>query len=106
MIRQPAIASILIAALVLAACSKKPADTTSVAAADLIVFGGPIVTMEGDQPTTVEAIVVDEGKITFVGSKADALKQQAESTVLKDLAGKTLMRQPARAPGRHRQYRR
>ena len=47
--------------------------------------------MEGDQPTTVEAIVVDEGKITFVGSKADALKQQAEGTVLKDLGGKTLM---------------
>ena len=91
MTRRPAIASILVAALVLAACSKKPADTTSVAAADLIVFGGPIVTMEGDQPTTVEAIVVDEGKITFVGSKADALKQQADGTVLKDLAGKTLM---------------
>ncbi len=77
MTRRPPIASVVLAALVLAACSKKPADTTPVAAADLIVFGGPIVTMEGDQPTTVEAIVVDEGKITFVGSRADALKQKA-----------------------------
>ncbi len=91
MTRHPAIASVLAATLLLAACSKKPADTTPAAAADLIVFGGPIVTMEGDQPTTVEAIVVDEGKITFVGSKADALKQQAEGTVLKDLGGKTLL---------------
>ena len=91
MTRRPAMASVLVAALVLAACSKKPADTTPVAAADLIVFGGPIVTMEGDQPTTVEAIVVDDGGITFVGSKADALKQQADSTVLKDLGGKTLL---------------
>ena len=91
MTRRPALASVILAAVVLAACSKKPADTTPAAAADLIVFGGPIVTMEGDQPTTVEAIVVDEGKITFVGSKADALKQQAEGTVLKDLGGKTLM---------------
>ena len=91
MTRHPAIASVLVAALVLAACSKKPADTIPGAAADLIIFGGPIVTMEGDQPTTVEAIVVDEGKITFVGSKADALKQQAEGTVLKDLGGKTLL---------------
>jgi predicted amidohydrolase YtcJ len=91
MTRRPPIASVLVAALVLAACSKKPADTTPVAAADLIVFGGPIVTMEGDQPTTVEAIVVDEGKITFVGSRADALKQKATGTVVKDLAGKTLM---------------
>ncbi len=91
MTRRPALASVILAAVVLAACSKKPADTTPAAAADLIVFGGPIVTMEGDQPTTVEAIVVDEGKIAFVGSKADALKQQAEGTVLKDLGGKTLM---------------
>ena len=91
MTRRPAIASVLAATLLLAACSKKPADTTPAAAADLIVFGGPIVTMEGDQPTTVEAIVVDEGKITFVGSKADALQQQAEGTVLKDLGGKTLL---------------
>jgi type IV pilus biogenesis protein CpaD/CtpE len=87
MTRRPALASLLLAAVALAACSKKPADTTPAAAADLIVFGGPIVTMEGDQPTTVEAIVVDEGKITFVGSKADALKQKANGTVLKDLGG-------------------
>jgi predicted amidohydrolase YtcJ len=91
MTRRPAIASILVTALVFAACSKKPADTTPGAAADLIITGGSIVTMEGDQPTTVEAIVVDNGRITFVGSKVDALKQQADETVLKDLAGKTLV---------------
>ncbi len=92
MTRRPAIASVLLAAVVLAACSKKPADTTLPgAAADLIITGGPIVTMEGDRPTTVEAIVVDDGRITFVGSKADALKQQGNGTVLKDLGGKTLM---------------
>jgi hypothetical protein len=88
-----AVASILVAtvALAFAACSQKKADTAPVAAADLIITGGPIVTMEGDQPTTVEAIVVDDGKITFVGSKADALELQGDGTVLKDLAGKTLM---------------
>jgi predicted amidohydrolase YtcJ len=91
MTRRPAIASILVTALVFAACSKTPADTTPGAAADLIITGGSIVTMEGDQPTTVEAIVVDNGRITFVGSKVDALKQQADETVLKDLAGKTLV---------------
>jgi len=92
MTRHLAIASVPLAAVVLAACSKKPADTTLPgAAADLIITGGPIVTMEGDQPVTVEAIVVDDGRITFVGSKEDALKQQAEGTVLKDLGGKTLL---------------
>ena len=89
---RPAIASVLIAAVVLAACSKKPADTTLPStAADLIITGGPIVTMEGDQPTTAEAIVVDDGRVTFVGNKVDALKRQGEGTVVKDLAGKTLM---------------
>ena len=86
-----AVASILAAALTVAACGQKPASNTAATGADLIISGGPIVTMEGDQPTTVEAIVVDDGKITFVGSKADALKQQGDGTVLKDLAGKTLM---------------
>jgi predicted amidohydrolase YtcJ len=89
---RPAIASILVATVVLAGCSKKPAETTLPgAAAELIITGGPIVTMEGDQPATAEAIVVDDGRITFVGSKADALKQEAVGTVVKDLGGKTLM---------------
>jgi predicted amidohydrolase YtcJ len=92
MTRRPAIAPILFAALAVAACSKKPVETAIPgSAADLIITGGPIVTMEGDQPTTVEAIVVDDGKITFIGSKADALKQRAKGTVVKDLAGRTLM---------------
>jgi predicted amidohydrolase YtcJ len=91
MTRRPAIATVLLAAVVLAACGKKPADTNPGGTADLIITGGPIVTMEGDQPTTAEAIVVEDGKITFVGSKADALKQRSDGTVIKDLAGKTLM---------------
>jgi len=89
--RRPAIASVLASALSLAACGQKPASDTAATAADLIISGGPIVTMAGDQPTTVEAIVVDDGRIVFVGSKAEALKRQGAGTVLKDLAGKTLM---------------
>jgi predicted amidohydrolase YtcJ len=86
-----AIAAVLASTLALAACGRKPADAPAVAAADLIITGGPIVTMEGDQPATAEAIVVDDGRIIFVGSKVEALRQQGEGTVLKDLAGKTLM---------------
>ena len=89
--RHQTVASILVAALGMAACGQKPADTAPRAAADLIITGGPIVTMEGDQPITVEAIVVDDGKITFVGSKTAALERQGDGTVLKDLGGKTLM---------------
>ncbi len=89
--RMSAIAAVLASTLALAACGRKPADAPAVAAADLIITGGPIVTMEGDQPATAEAIVVDDGRIIFVGSKVEALRQQGEGTVLKDLAGKTLM---------------
>jgi predicted amidohydrolase YtcJ len=87
-----AIALLPAIALTMAACSKKP-DATAAGGpgADLIISGGPIVTMEGDTPTTVEAIVVDDGNIVFVGSKADAMKQKVASTVVKDLGGKTLM---------------
>ena len=58
---------------------------------DLIITGGPILTMEGAAPTIAEAVVVDDGRIVFVGSKADALKRKGDGTVVKDLAGKTLM---------------
>jgi predicted amidohydrolase YtcJ len=78
--------------LALAGCGPKPATSAAGGpGADLIISGGPIVTMEGDQPTTAEAIVVDEGMIVFVGSKADALKKKVASTVIKDLGGNTLM---------------
>jgi hypothetical protein len=91
MTRNQTAASILVAALAMAACGQKDATTAPAASADLIITGGPIVTMEGDQPTTVEAIVVDDGRIVFVGSRADALAKKGEGTVLKDLGGRTLM---------------
>ncbi len=59
--------------------------------ADLIIHGGPILTMEGDKPSYVEAIVVQGGKITFAGSDAEAMQQKAEGTVVKDLGGKVLL---------------
>ncbi len=91
MLRHQSAASILIAALVVTGCGQKPAGTSPRAAADLIITGGPIVTMEGESPTTVEAIVVDDGRIVFVGSRADALAKKGDGTVLKDLGGKTLL---------------
>jgi predicted amidohydrolase YtcJ len=89
--RRQTVASFLAAALAVAACGEQTPSNTAGAAADLIITGGPIVTMDGDQPTTVEAIVVDDGRITFVGSKANALERQGDGTVVKDLAGRTLM---------------
>ena len=91
MIRKTAYVSVLAAAMVLAGCGKKQAEAPTLPVADVIITGGPIVTMEGDQPAIVEAVVVDDGKIVFVGTKAEALQRQGAGTVLKDLGGKTLM---------------
>jgi predicted amidohydrolase YtcJ len=75
------------ASLALASC----AEATAAPGADLIIHGGPIVTMDGDKPVTAEAVVVDEGKIIFVGSEAEAMKQKVADTLVRDLDGKTLM---------------
>lgn len=56
-----------------------------------VYFGGDILTMEGDAPVYVEALVVKEGKIIFVGSKADAQRQAGSQAQTIDLKGKMLM---------------
>ncbi len=54
-------------------------------------YGGDILTMEGDEPTYAEALVQREGKIVFVGSKADALKRFEGKAEKIDLQGNTLV---------------
>ncbi|SUJ25775.1 N-substituted formamide deformylase precursor [Sphingobacterium spiritivorum] len=58
--------------------------------ADILYFGGPILTMEDDNPE-VEAIAVKDGKILFTGTKAAAEQYTGENTTLHDLNGKTLL---------------
>ena len=54
-------------------------------------YGGDILTMEGDEPTYAEALVQREGKIVFVGSKADAMKRFKGKAEEVDLGEKTLI---------------
>jgi predicted amidohydrolase YtcJ len=72
--------------VLLGACSK-----SSTGGADLIIHGGPILTMEGDAPGYTEAVVIDDGKIVFAGSDAEAMERKAADTVVRDLGGKLLM---------------
>ena len=69
--------------------SAMPAASTQ--PADLIIHGGPILTMDGDKPSYVEAVVVAGGKIIFGGSDVEAMQRKGESTVIKDLGGKTML---------------
>jgi len=79
-------------AFAVAACNnagpKKEVSTTGTA--DLIYYGGDIVTMAGDSPVYAEAVAVKNGQIIFVGAKAAADKMKGDSTVMNDLQGKSL----------------
>ena len=56
-----------------------------------IYYGGDILTMTGDSPSYVEAVVQREGKIIFTGSKADALARFDGKADHVDLGGKTML---------------
>ncbi|MCK5856031.1 MAG: amidohydrolase family protein, partial [Bacteroidales bacterium] len=55
-----------------------------------IYFGGDIITMEGNAVEYVEAVVRENDKIVFVGTKAEAEKQYANAQQY-NLEGKTMM---------------
>ena len=55
-----------------------------------IYFGGDILTMEGEEAQSAEAVVQQDGKIAFVGNLEDAQKQFPKAGK-KDLQGKTLL---------------
>ncbi len=61
-----------------------------IAAADLILHGGPILTMEASQ-SRAEAIAIAGGQIVAVGAKADVMAHAGPETKQIDLAGHTLL---------------
>ena len=58
---------------------------------DQIYFNGDILTMESEQPTYVEAIVVKAGRIVMAGTQKEAIKWKGEQTEWIDLKGQTLL---------------
>ena len=56
-----------------------------------LYHGGTIITMEGDKPTYVEAVIERDGKIIYAGPKSAAINNFAGKTVDVDLQGKTMM---------------
>jgi predicted amidohydrolase YtcJ len=57
----------------------------------VVYYNGDIITMEGKEASYAEALVVQDGKILFVGEKDEAIKQAGENHSLIDLKGKTLL---------------
>ena len=60
------------------------------AAGAAIYFNGTILTMEGDQPATVEAVAVKDGKIAFTGA-LDAARAAVGQAREIDLQGRTMV---------------
>ena len=56
-----------------------------------VYFNGDIITMEGDTPEYAEALVSQDGKISFVGSKEAAIEQAGDQARMVDLGGNTLL---------------
>jgi len=67
------------------------ADGAYVSPRQSIYFGGDIITMEGDKPTYVEAVIERDGKIIYTGKKSAAINNFAGKTIEVDLHGKTMM---------------
>ncbi|NAS12198.1 amidohydrolase [Poritiphilus flavus] len=57
----------------------------------VVYFGGDILTMRGETPEYAEALVVKDGKITFVGPSDAAMKEAGEGHKMSNLGGKTLL---------------
>jgi predicted amidohydrolase YtcJ len=94
-------APLLFLAMTLAGCSNsddtsdRTADVSDTAPAanpaDLIIHGGPILTMAGDSPEYVEAVAIDDGVIVYVGDESGLDEFRGSETAEKDLGGKLML---------------
>ena len=74
--------------LILGSCGRSDDSSTY---SSTVYFGGDILTMEGDQPVYVEALVVRDGKIEYAGQSDEAMKIAGVGHLMVNLEGKTLL---------------
>jgi predicted amidohydrolase YtcJ len=72
--------------LALSACASAPDNP-----AELVISGGPILTMAGEEPEYVEAVAVDDGVIVYAGDAAELAGFVGPGTREKDLGGRTML---------------
>ncbi|MDD3798931.1 MAG: amidohydrolase family protein, partial [Novosphingobium sp.] len=56
-----------------------------------LYHGGTIITMDGDSPQTVEAVVARDGRIAFAGPEAEARTVAGADAADRDLHGATML---------------
>ena len=59
--------------------------------ADSLYFNGSIITMEGDQPSYIEAVLTDGDRIVRIGALSELEKLSTDSIHKVDLEGKTML---------------
>ncbi|GMG87163.1 amidohydrolase [Biformimicrobium ophioploci] len=59
--------------------------------AEVIFFGGEILTMEGERPQYVNAVAIAEGRILFAGDRKGALALRGEGTQMRNLRGRAML---------------
>lgn len=79
------------------------ASSCAFASPDLILTNADVITVT-DEQHRAEAIAIKDGKIIAVGSNAQVLKQQGETTRVRDLNGKTVTPGFIDAHGHFAQY--
>lgn len=82
--------SLLILALVSSCKDKNNKVSDSSETAFQLYYNGNILTMESEKPEYAEAVVTQDGKIVFVGSKEEAEENYAKANKI-DLKGKTML---------------
>jgi len=80
---------LLLSVFILFSCKQTDNQSESESTAN-IYSGGDIITMIGDSPQYVEAVVVQDEKITYVGNLTEANAQFPDATQ-KNLEGKTMV---------------
>lgn len=75
----------------LTGCRDATKDTDKSLAQATVYYGGEILTMEGESPQYVEALVVRDGKIEFTGASGEAMGVAGAGHRMVNLDGKTLL---------------
>lgn len=83
--------SVVLLGSVASGCKENANNNNTASKPATLYYGGDIVTMEGDFPQYVEAVVVRKGKIEFAGASAEAVEIARPGHNMVDLGGKTML---------------
>ncbi|WP_424989231.1 amidohydrolase [Flagellimonas sp.] len=75
--------------LLFIACKSDQSPSAEEAA--VVYHGGDIITMAGDNPNYVEALVVKNGNITFAGPASEAMQMAGKGHQMVNLEGRTML---------------